>query len=216
MGLKTTQTEKFSHNKKTETKNLAKNPEENNGIASNHNFEDESEFRDWFADWLKGRKLYRAGYKNETKETKKWDKKEAAQITEVETETSTTGGQADIAVHHDFLNLSWSHILASPFIIECKKKKFREAAAQSIRYKTESSKKYLEKGKYKVVKTSIATPQSLSTAEIAKRWEGAEKPLYPNKEAKRIYWKIGVGVVQSNQPDKVILSFNEGDMVKIE
>lgn len=214
MGLQATPKRGYSHNDKTETKNLAKYPEENNGIASEEEFENEYEFRDWLADWLQGKSLYRSGRKNE-RGVEDWDKKEKAAITKIEKEPSTSSGNGDIAIHHDDLNLSWNHILASPFILELKRDEFRYAAAQAIRYKKRSSQKYEEKGDYKILKTGIATPQSLSTGEIAKRWGKDKTQFYANKQAKRIYWQIGVGVAQSINQKQIILSFNEGDMVKI-
>lgn len=201
--------------RKTQTKNLCKKPGKNKGITSGKEFSTEKKFQEYFKEFLKGRKLYREGYRQETQETGKWTKKEEAKITEVETEPSRESGFGDIAIHHDFINLSWNHALSNPFIIELKNKKsFRHAIDQAVRYKTNSSSKFQEKGKYKFLNTGIATPQSLSTGEIASQ-HNADQVLATNFEAKRIYWKLGIGVIQSIKPEEVVVSFNEGDKLVI-
>jgi hypothetical protein len=206
---------KAQNKTKTETKRLTKNIEENNGICKNRSYKNEKQFQEWLKKWLQDKKLVRKGYRSETKETKTWDKKEEAEITKVRREIQTENGFGDIAIEHDFLNLSWNHVLASPFIIECKKSRsFRKAIEQAVRYKKESSQKYQEKGRYKILNTGIVTPRSLSTGEIASGHEG--KDAYPvNFESKRIYWKLGIGVLQSINPNEIVLSFNEGDVVVI-
>lgn len=205
----------YDHKKnKSDTKRLSKNPDKNNGITSNQDFQDEKQFQKYLAQWIEGRTLQRTGYNQETKKTKQWEKKEEATAVRVEREPSRQSGFGDIAIYHDELDLSWNHRLAKPLIIECKNKKsFRHAAEQAVRYKQESSKKYREQGKYKKLDTAIATPTSLSTAEIASS-HGTEHSFSTNFEAKRIYWKLGIGVMQSIQ-EEIILSFNEGDVVRI-
>lgn len=205
----------FNENKaKTKTKRLTKNAQENNGIFKGEQFTNEAEFRDKLAKWLEEKTIYRCGYRSETKKTKNWDKKETAQITRVTTEPSRENGYGDIAIHHDFLNLSWDHILTSPFIIECKKDTFRKGIGQAIRYKDNSSRKYQKQDKYKGLVTGIATPKSLSTAELVNP-HGSTDPYPVNFEAKRIYWHAGIGVIQSANPDELVISFNEGDVAVI-
>ena len=200
---------------KNRTKRLAKNLEENSGIASKQQFENEDDFQKWLTSWLKEKTIYRYGDRQETKDTKNWDKIEKSKITDVTREPHTNSGFGDIAIHHEFLHLSWNHILASPFILECKDKdSFRYAAEQSVRYKKHSNQKYEEKNGYKILRTGIATPQSLKTAEITSR-HGLKDPYPVNFEAKRIFWNLGVGVTQSANPDELVVSFNEGDVVMI-
>ena len=200
---------------KTRTKRLTKNIGENRGIAYGKEFETEKEFHEFLEEWLKGRTLYRAGYHRENAESRGWDKKEEANVTDATTEPPADDGAADVAIHHDFLNLSWNHALASPFRIECKlADSFRHAGEQGIRYKQDSSQKYQEVGDLKVLTTGMATPQSLSTGEIADS-HGVDDPYHINFEAKRIFWKMGIGVLQSANPDELVISFGESDVVVI-
>ena len=200
---------------KTRTKRLTKNIEENRGIAYGKEFETENEFQEFLEEWLKGRTLYRYGYRGETAETREWDKKEEANVIDATTEPPAHDGAGDVGIHHDFLNLSWSHILVSPLIIECKlADSFRHAGEQSIRYKMNSSQKYQEVGGFKGLNTAVATPQSLSTGEIADR-HGVDDPYPINFEAKRIFWKMGIGVLQSANPGELVISFGESDVVVI-
>ncbi|EMA11598.1 Type I restriction enzyme R protein N terminus (HSDR_N) [Haloarcula vallismortis] len=197
------------------TNRLSENPEENNGILRNREFEKEEDLKKHLAKWLKDRRLQRAGAKAETDETEDWDKKEIAAITEVETEFDTGNGFGDIAIHHDGLNLSYNHVLANPLIIELKNKQpFKEAVSQAVRYKQDSQKKYREEDGLKYLQTAVATSQSLSTGEIASRPD-TDSILPVNSEAKRIFWKLGIGVMQSTQTFNIVLSFNEQDKVVI-
>jgi len=209
----------------TNTKRLTADITENNGIVAGETFNTEREFHQFIADWLDGRKIRFVGNRSqETPETKSWNKQRIADITEVELEPSTPTGFGDIGIHHNFLHLAWNHALASPFIIECKlKDSFRYAVEQAVRYKEAPQSKYQEEGQYKFVQTGIVTPRSLSTGEIAGRHtdnpddQSETSYVYPiNFEAKRIYWKLSIGVIQSINPDQIVISFGESDVVVIE
>lgn len=197
---------------KSETHELTKNISANSGIADGKNFGSEKEFQDWLVNWLEGKKLYRAGYKVDKDGQVK---KEIADITKVEKEPQRSSGFGDIAVNHNHLDFSYTHALPSPFIIECKNSRsFRDAVEQAIRYKSDSGTKYQKKNGYKMIQTGIVTPQSLKTGEIAKKY-GAENPYPINRESKRIYWKLGTGVIQSIVPDEIVISFCEQSMAVI-
>jgi len=197
---------------KTQTHRLTKEIKENKGICSNRSFENEKAFQKWLTKWLKGKELVRKGWKTDPKRD---NKKETAKITEVTREINRENGFGDIAIHHDFIEFSWNHALSSPFIIECKiSESFRKGVEQAVRYKDNSDSKYQFKNNYKMYDTGVVTPKSLKTGEIASR-HGTDQ-VYPiNFEAKRIYWNLGVGVVQSVNPFEIVVSFCEQDMVVI-
>lgn len=213
---------------KSLTHNQTKRLYENEGIAAGKEFEDEHEFRNFLASWLSDRTLLSQGDNQDTDQTSQWKKKQFSEVTDIETEPETEHGFGDIGIRHELLELSYDHALASPLIIECKPDSFREGIEQALRYKSQSDKKYQEAGKYKILQTAIATPRSLSTGEITGRhgatpisedqthenYDGGVFPI--NFEAKRIYWKAGIGVCQSITGDKLVISFGESDVVVIQ
>lgn len=194
---------------------LAKNPEKNNGITSKENIESEKELQDFLQKWFKGKHLHRRGYRQETSQTKEWDKKEKSLITKVEKEPSRNTGFGDIAIHHNGLDLSWTHKLANPLIIELKHpKNFRKATHQAVKYKSNSNSRFQKEDGRKICQTAIATTRSISTGEIATA-SAPTKHFSADFDCKRIYWNLKVGVVQSIQPDKAVISFGEADKVII-
>lgn len=197
---------------KTETHRLTKEINENKGVCADKTFSNEKQFQKWLKNWLEGKELIRNGWKTDPNKT---NKKETAKITKVTREINREDGFGDIAIHHDFLDLSWNHALSSPFIIECKlSESFRKAVEQAVRYKDNSNSKYQVKNGYKMYDTGVVTPKSLKTGEVASR-HGTNQVFPINFEAKRIYWNLGVGVVQSANPFEIVVSFCEQDMVVI-
>lgn len=197
---------------KTDTHRLTKKIQENNGVAANRSFQNEDSFQKWLKNWLEGKELIRKGWKTDQKNK---PKKERAEITKVTREINRESGFGDIAIHHDFLDLSWNHALSSPFVIECKmSNSFRKGVEQAIRYKDNSDSKYQTKQGYKLYDTGVVTPKSLKTGEVASR-HGTDNPYPVNFESKRIYWNLGVGVIQSINPYEIVISFCEQDMVVI-
>lgn len=206
---------KIERKNQENNKKLAHKPEQNKGITHNKDINSEKELQNFLTEWLENKTLYRTGYRRETKKSRKRKKKEKSKITKIEKEPNRKTGFGDIAIHHQGLDLSWNHKLANPLILELKHpRKFRKATHQAVMYKSDSESRFLEKNGKKICQTAIATTRSLSTGEIATASEPG-KHFSADYDCKRIYWNLKIGVIQSVEPNKAVISFGEADQVVI-